>query len=81
MPLHNPKRRPSLTKHRPQIAHERLRLLVRGKVPALVVLGLEDEVAEALHPPARHLLELFGETNESKRDRRPFNIVVDVVRS
>ena len=39
---------------------------------------IEEEINDSL---ARHLLELFGETNESKRDRRPFNIVVDVVRS
>ena len=42
----------ALAIHLAQVARERLRLLSRGKVAALVVLGLEHELANRMRPPS-----------------------------
>ena len=51
LPRDSPERRPALPKHRAQIPHQRLRLLVRRKVPARLVIRLEHDVPDLPSPP------------------------------
>lgn len=49
-PAHNAIRRPAPPKHLPQVVDEELGHLVRRKVPAHCLLGLEDDMTGAAEP-------------------------------
>lgn len=58
-------RRTIRTKHLPNVLHQSLWLLPGGKVPAFLMLLLEDDVTELPVPHSRRRSDLLGEVREA----------------